>query len=572
MSDNDKSSLDEYYELLGQTDVTQEQIDEEAAELFGTGEEENGSDAGVEKETAADELSADGFTDISSSTEKKENPFKRLSNWYNVLPKKKKIIVSSVFIFICLVIILLIVGGIFIADKFNHMGEKIDEDIIGDEIYEEENFDDIDGDCGAYGFKDALKEWYFAGSDSIMSSKNVINVLLIGADSRKGTNTGNTDVMMLVSINKKSKEIKLVSFFRDSYLYIEDENGSGHYGKLNSAFSMGGPEVLMKTIEKNYKINIDNFIMVNFESFKDLIDAMGGVTVDVQKYEADYVKKRFKLDSVPYGEDVTLDGRQALGFCRSRNCDADGDVSRTRRQRQVISAIIDKVQKAKFSELNKYVDTLLPYLYTGYSKSEILTLGMKAYTGKWMNFERTQLQMPPEKARTSGYAGSAWIWVVDYQLSAQLLQTEIYGKSNITLADSRRTLIDIYRGVNSSGSYSSGYSGSSSSGSSSSKTDKPGKTTEPAETTAPDITEPIETTEGEVTTEPQDVPGVSESTPQETEVPEETEAPEVTEGEEPASEDPHEEEPVVTEAPEPPSPPEEPVVTEAPEAPVSEAA
>lgn len=582
MSDNDKSSLEEYYELLGQTVVSQEQIDEEAAALFGKEEkqpaDEQSSGEAENTDTDGENVTVegyDGLVDIQSSSGKKGNPFKRLSEWYNVLPKKKKIIVSSVFIFICLVIILLIVGGIFVADKFSRMGKKIDDDILGDEIYEEQDFDEIDGDVGAYGFKDSLKEWYNAGSDSIMSSKNVINVLLVGADSRKGTNSGNTDVMMLVSINKKSKEIKLVSFFRDSYLYIEDENGSGHYGKLNSAFSLGGPEVLMKTIEKNYKINIDNFIMVNFESFKDLIDAMGGVTVDVQKYEADYVKKRFKFDDVPYGEDVTLNGKQALGFCRSRNCDADGDVSRTRRQRQVISAIIDKVQKAKFSELNKYVDTLLPYLYTGYSKSEILTLGMKAYTGKWMNFERKQLQMPPEEARTSGYAGSAWIWVVDYQLAAQLLQTEIYGKSNITLADSRRTLIDIYRGVNSSGSYSSGYSGSSSSGSSgssSSNTDKPGKTTEPAETTAVTGTEPIETTENAVTTEPQEAPEVSESAPQETKAPEETEAPEVTQGEEPVSEEPHGEEPVVTEAPEPPVQPEEPVVTEAPEVPESEAA
>ena len=82
----------------------------------------------------------------------------------------------------------------------------------------------------------------------------------------------------------------IAAMFPWIYAHIEDENGSGHYGKLNSAFSLGGPAVLMKTIEKNYKINIDNFIMVNFESFKDLIDAMGGVTVDVQKYEADYVK------------------------------------------------------------------------------------------------------------------------------------------------------------------------------------------------------------------------------------------------------------------------------------------
>lgn len=379
---------------------------------------------------------------------KEKNIFKRLANWYNNLPKKKKIVVSIIAILLAIIISLSAVLGIFVAQKFGLMGDNINNAEYDDTIYDEDEFNDINIDIGSADFKQALKDWATQGNENKMSSKNVINVLLVGAD--RGTNSGNTDVMMLISLNKKTKQLKLVSFLRDSYLYIDSKNGS-YCSKLNAAFSMGGPECLMQTIENNYKIEIDNYVMVNFESFVEIIDAMGGVTVDVQKYEADYNYKKFKVN-LPYGEDVTLNGEQALCFCRIRGCDSDGDISRTRRQRQVIESIIDRVKTASVGDLNKYIDILLPYVDTGYAKTQILSLGVQAVTGKWFNYEKTQLQMPDEESRTSGSA-NAWIWVVDYQLAAHKLQTELYGKSNITLNEGRTSIIDVYRGANYTGDY-----------------------------------------------------------------------------------------------------------------------
>lgn len=394
---------------------------------------------------------------IKISGKKEKNIFKRLSNWYNNLPKKKKIIVSVIAVLLAIILTLTAVLGIFIGQKFGLLGDNINNTEYDDTIYEDDDFGDINIDIGSADFKQALKDWATQGNENKMSSKNVINVLLVGAD--RGTNSGNTDVMMLVSLNKKTKQLKLVSFLRDSYLYIDSPNGS-YCSKLNAAFSMGGPECLLETIENNYKIEIDNYVMVNFESFVEIIDAMGGVTVDVQKYEADYNYKKFKV-SLPYGENVTLDGTQALCFCRIRGCDSDGDVSRTRRQRQVIESIIDRVKTASMGDLNKYIDILLPYVDTGYSKTQILSLGVQALTGKWFNYERTQLQMPDEESRISGSA-NAWIWVVDYQLAAHKLQTELYGKSNITLKEDRITIIDVYRGANYTGDYSNSSSGNNS--------------------------------------------------------------------------------------------------------------
>ncbi len=389
------------------------------------------------------------FVDTEERKKQTSNPVLR---WFYNLPKKKQKLVKVLSVFLVFAIVLGSALGIYINSKFNMMGNPED---YTDVIYEEEQFNDIDGDVNASNFKDALKNWATTGNDQKMSSKNVVNVLLIGADSRQGTNTGNTDVMMLVSLNKKTKQIKLVSFMRDSYLYIEGKNNS-YCSKLNAAFSMGGPETLLNTIENNYKIEIDDFVMVNFESFKSIIEAMGGITVDVQKYEANYANNRYKL-SMPYGDDVTLNGEEALAFCRIRGCDADGDVSRTRRQRQVINAMINRVTNASVSDLNKYLNALLPYVYTGFSKSEILSLGMKALTNGWAFYERSELQIPTPETRTSGSMGS-WIWVVDYQLAAQTLQNELYGESNIVLEEGRTTLIDIYNGTSGSGSSDGGSS------------------------------------------------------------------------------------------------------------------
>ncbi len=380
--------------------------------------------------------------------DKKEKKKNKIAIWFGNLPKGKKIAVSIIAVVLAIIIALSAAVGIFIASKFSIMGDNLtdDSDLGGEEdiIYDDETFDDISVNFGSASFNQALYDWATTGNDSHMSSRNVINVLLIGADSRKGKNAGNTDVMMVVSVNRKTKELKLVSFFRDSYLYIEGEKTS-YCSKLNAAFSMGGAKTLIKTIENNYKIEIDNYVMVNFKSFEKIIDAMGGITVDVKKYEADYNYKKFKVH-LPYGEGVTLNGKEALCFVRIRGCDADGDVSRTRRQRQVIEAMLDRVMNSSIGELNKYIDVLLPYVDTGYSKTEILSLGLKALAGGWAKYERKQLQMPPIDCRTSGSA-SGWIWVVDYQKAANILQNELYGTSNIVLKENRVSLIDIYKGA-----------------------------------------------------------------------------------------------------------------------------
>ena len=156
------------------------------------------------------------------------------------------------------------------------------------------------------------------------------------------------------------------------------------------------------------------------------------------------------------------------------------------------------IKEASVSDLNKYIDILLPYVETGYSEGQILSLGIKAITGGWANYERKQLQMPPEDCRTSGSA-NMWIWVVDYQLAAHKLQMELYGDSNITIKEDRVSIIDVYNGANYTGS--SDTIGDNNSG----------------EVEVPDVTVPVITTENNniVVTDPNNnyepTPDVSET-------------------------------------------------------------
>ena len=377
---------------------------------------------------------------------KEKNPFKRLSNWFNNLPKNKKIIVSAIAIFLAMVITFTSVIAVFVYSKVDKMvyGDEVDQEL--DQIYQDPVFDEIEVDIGSSDFKQALIDWATTNNDKHMSSKNVLNVLLIGADSRNGTNTGNTDVMMLLSLNRKTKKITIASFLRDSYLYVKGDSHD-YCTKLNAAFSMGGPDCLIQTIENNYKIEIDNYVMVNFKTFEKIIDEMGGVDVPkIEQFESDYNVKKHGIP-LPVGENVTLDGAEALCFVRNRSCYGEGDIRRSQNQRIVIDSIMNKVKSASVSDLNRYIDILMPQVMTGFKKSEIISIGSKAIMGGWAGYERRSLQVPSDDNCQQGSAGM-WIWVVDYQQAAHDLQMTLYGQSNIVIPENRTSLLDIYNGAN----------------------------------------------------------------------------------------------------------------------------
>ncbi|MBO7179452.1 MAG: LCP family protein [Clostridia bacterium] len=324
--------------------------------------------------------------------------------------------------------------NVYDFDEDETVPETLASDPIFDTIYEET--------AGSY--KEAVKTWATNGGE-VMYSNHVINILCCGVDTRNpNAIAGLTDTILIMSINTELKTLTLTSIMRDSFAYIANPDGNGGtFNKINAAFPFYGVDGLIPAIENNFKIRIDGYALINFSLFKAAIDKLGGVTVPVQQYEANYMNNNYKNCSIEAGDAVTLTGDEALAFCRSRKCDSDGDVSRTRRQRQVIQAVLSKCKDIKLSELDDYVKTFLPYLQTSYTTKDVLELGTKAITEEWATYEFKQVLAPSEEAIKGVSGSSMWYWAVDYPLAAQTLQLAIYDKTNIELAEDRVTAIQL---------------------------------------------------------------------------------------------------------------------------------
>ena len=211
----------------------------------------------------------------------------------------------------------------------------------------------------------------------------------------------------------------------------------------------------METIENNYKVEIDNYVTVDFDTFPQLINAIGGIEIEVEEYEARYIRRTSSHKKFPFSEEgkkVRLNGDQALIYSRIRYSDSDGDVSRTRRQRKLIGALIEKARTASIGQLNNMLNTVLPYVKTNYRRSQILSLGTQAIMQKWMEYDIEQISCPllldsedgtqsltgKDSYMMTGYGyRQEFVWVVDYQMDAQRVQKALYGTTNVILDEDR---------------------------------------------------------------------------------------------------------------------------------------
>ncbi|NJP37441.1 LCP family protein [Alkalicoccus luteus] len=178
-----------------------------------------------------------------------------------------------------------------------------------------------------------------------MDESDPVSILLLGVDAEEST-TGRTDTMMIVTVNPQDESMRMVSLPRDTRMEIV---GRDMQDKVNHAYAFGGADMAMDTVENYFDIPLDYFVTVNMSGFKDIVDAVGGVTVD----------NSFAFDQSGYtfneGE-VDLDGDQALAYSRMRSEDPRGDMGRNDRQRQVVNAIIR--EGAQFSSITRVGDIL----------------------------------------------------------------------------------------------------------------------------------------------------------------------------------------------------------------------
>lgn len=295
--------------------------------------------------------------------------------------------------------------------------------------------------------KSNIKNWINNGSP--VRDDNVINILLIGMENNDSKGNprplsvnGRADAMMIASVNKTTKTITLASLMRDQYSYIVN-NGTGTYEKLHHALSKGGPDKQIEMIERYYKIVIDNYVIVNFDTLPKVIDAVGGVDIELTDNEAEFLKNSCGWDIEPKAQKMHVNGSYALTYMRIRKGNTGGDTARVGRQKKVIIELISQAKDYTPAQMVSVVTTIIPNIRTGLSSNDVLAYATTALSEGWLKYEIKQVTLPDGNS-AKGFTNSEdglWYWKVDYPVAAQQLQLALYNKTNISLDPNRKKWI-----------------------------------------------------------------------------------------------------------------------------------
>ena len=241
------------------------------------------------------------------------------------------------------------------------------------------------------------------------------NIAIFGIDSREDTySKGNrSDCIIIASMNNETKEVKLVSVYRDTYVQIE-----GHgLDKITHAYSYGEAPLAIKTLNTNFDLNITEFVTVNFDAVKDIIDDIGGISMNITSEEVSHIPGMTKAGT------YTLTGEQALAYARIRYA-SGGDYKRTERMRDVLTAVVNKVKTFDISQLNKFIDDVLPKVYTNITASDIFSMIPSATSIKITD----SIGWPYE---TKGITLDRWYGVpVTLESNVTRLHKEVFGESD----------------------------------------------------------------------------------------------------------------------------------------------
>lgn len=259
------------------------------------------------------------------------------------------------------------------------------------------------------------------------------NILLLGTDSRTSDQDSRTDTMIVLSLNSETKDIRMTSLMRDIWVDIPGHGGA----KLNAACVYGGPELTVQCINDYFGLDIHSYVLVNMQCLATIVDALGGIRMDVTDDEAAAINKLFADDrnandenTYFVGEDVTagsqvlLDGKQALAFARIRSLDSD--YNRTDRQRQVLVTIAKQLQQQSLLNLAGIVAGMLKYVETNLGFDEIMAI---AGVCMGVNLDAMQeLRLPAEGTYQSGTYEGTWCIRPDFAENQRVLRAFIYGE------------------------------------------------------------------------------------------------------------------------------------------------
>lgn len=289
----------------------------------------------------------------------------------------------------------------------------------------------------------------------VKADENITNIALFGLDTREGDTQSHSDCMMIVTVDNTRGKIKLISLMRDSLVTID---GHGE-DKLNAAYFLGGPSLAIRTINENFGTDITEYIAVNFEQLVEIIDALGGVEINVETTEEllelnrvirDYgIEQGKEFTGVEHTGLQTLDGVQALCYGRIRKGGTGDDWARVERQSIVLEAMFTKVQEMSASELIGLMQKLVPYVTTSLSPTEIAPLIVGAVKDGVPTLEHTRVPLDGE---WDYYGASSEYILYDLDVTADHIHEYIYndvfpGESTSTDSSSTDTSNEPLGGV-----------------------------------------------------------------------------------------------------------------------------
>lgn len=268
------------------------------------------------------------------------------------------------------VVVVVLIAALYLVTKLDyiHRDEIEDNEVVNNPATEDET------------------EFLVNAGDVVINDSNSAhmdgyrNIALFGVDARNN-NLGKgvrSDTIIIASINEETKEVKLVSVYRDSYLNL----GTDRYSKATEAYAAGGPRQAINMLNMNLDMNITDYITVGWAAVADTVDALGGVEVEVDSEELKHLNNYQVETSQSLGRSyttlnqtgmVTLDGIQAVSYCRIRYTKGD-DFKRAERQREVIQALADKAKKASPETLDRIANKVFPQTATSLQLTEILDL------------------------------------------------------------------------------------------------------------------------------------------------------------------------------------------------------
>ena len=232
---------------------------------------------------------------------------------------------------------------------------------------------DLKGNLSKYGISDEAA--------SFAKQHKIVNIAVFGVDGRDDVEGDRTDTIMVATADYEHSKVKIASLMRDTYVYIDKKYG---YDKLNAAYAYGGPDLALQTINQNFDTTITDYITIDFNAMVSMVNAVGGVTIDIEtEEELDWVNE-YLMDvnekvatGSPFLEETgsqLVDGSQALAYCRVRYV-GDGDFDRTLRQRVVFEQVLSKALDLELKEQYNLVMATLPYVETSLSTIEMIKYG-----------------------------------------------------------------------------------------------------------------------------------------------------------------------------------------------------